>query len=120
MGYWRHAALLVMAVVVAVVASVAFGFGGREEFASPFPEMRESLRNRWLSYTLHAKSRMKERGITKQDVESTVRYAGEINPYASRPPSRYSVEANLAGRRIRVVLAPRFYFFAYVVTVIQL
>lgn len=106
--------------IVGVFVGVLLGLGIREGFAdASLSSIHNSIQKRWLSYTMHAISRMKERGITRKEVEMTIRN-GEINPYSSRPPSKYSIEANVGGKRIRVVLAPQFWFFAYVVTVIEL
>jgi hypothetical protein len=110
-------------VVVVVLGAVAFTAllacaGAHEAFSSP-DRVRDSLSRRWLDYSMHALQRMKQRGITQQQVQRTVA-SGTVNPQKSDPQRKYAIEMVDNGRDIRVVIAPYLWLFATVVTVIDL
>lgn len=116
----RDAIIALLALVAAslVAASLLPAAGAKEAFSNP-DKVRDSLRKRWLMYSMHALERMEQRKITEKLVARTVA-AGKVNAAKSEPPDKYAVELYEQGRWIRVVLAPYLWFFATVVTVIDL
>lgn len=101
-----------------VVLLVTFVIGVNEAFSSS-DSIRDSLPKRWLMYSHHAVARMQERRVTHKQVNRTVKYGG-VNISKSQPPAKYAVELSENGRYLRVVVAPHLWWFATVVTVIDI
>lgn len=105
-------------IIIVVVLSSFIVIGVNEAFSSN-DSIRDSLPKRWLTYSQHALQRMEERRVTSEQVTRTVKY-GQVNVSKSQPTAKYAVELSEKGRYIRVVVAPFLWWFATVVTVIDI